>query len=212
MTIDEEMPSKLLGTLATQSERIFEVARSVCLIQLPGGHGAGALIADGTILTAKHLFLDNRGKPVSAANFEEIFVLFFRRDANGALIGGTRVDPVAGSLRLAEGEADVASFRLQPFPADHPSPPELKLASEQVVAGARVSMVHWPIQADLQSVNSKWETASALDGATLHHTLDSGGGSSGSPVFNDAWEIVAVHNGSVEGDPEHNRATTAIRF
>ncbi len=34
----------------------------------------------------------------------------------------------------------------------------------------------------------------------LHYAADTDGGSSGAPVFNDGWQLVALHHGGVESD------------
>jgi V8-like Glu-specific endopeptidase len=57
----------------------------------------------------------------------------------------------------------------------------------------------------------------AIKGHVLHYTTDTMPGSSGSPVFNDSWQVVAIHHAEVQlhkdaaGRTRHVNQPSAIR-
>lgn len=208
--IDGGLGGALRGDFARETAKVFEVARSVCQVARPGTWATGALIEGDEILTAKHLFV-HRGVQVSDAVFATFRARFFVRDAEGTLVAVIAGTPVAGSLRFEPDGHDVAIFRVT-FSEGVVAPPPLVRSSRVAASYPRVATVHWPVHRDEQSVSGAWGRAVSLGDGRVSHSLETAPGSSGAPIFDETWEVVAVHCGGDAHDPRHKLGSERIRF
>lgn len=170
-------------------------SRSVARIIFSDGspEGTGFLVAPGVLLTNSHVIpspeaasdmlaeftyeLDGAGRPAVVSRFRlnpEIFVSDPEDDLDFTLIG------VGGAI---SGSDDLASFGYLP----------LIDSDDKHIKAAFVNVVQHPSGGLKQLVLR--ENRILHRGATvLIYGADTLKGSSGSPVFNDEWEVVALHH------------------
>ncbi len=167
----------------------LRAARSVCRILTPKGLGTGFLIAPDLIMTNNHVIggQDLAGQSYAEFNYQHDFA------------GGTshtyryRLDPVRfhTSARLDYTIVGVVGDPAMPPLADwgcatlnphaDPMPGEHVLIIQHPNGGPK------QIALTANQVASIWEYR-------LHYTTDTMPGSSGSPVFNDLWQVIAIHH------------------
>jgi hypothetical protein len=76
-----------------------------------------------------------------------------------------------------------------------------------------VNIIQHP-EGNAKRVACRNNLVTATDATTVRYFTDTLAGSSGSPVFNDAWNVVALHRGSrvVQGVNFQGRSTAAVNF
>jgi len=199
--LDDMLPS---GYLAMG----FEASRSVARLRTPrfdGGArhpstaywGTGWLLAPDLLITNHHVF-NARGEgepPAGAADFDlqaRNTEAQFDIDGPGAASPCVAIQDVAAS----DAALDFAVVRIAKV-ADR-APLTLSSARVRIDAGDVVPMniiQHPDGQPKRIAIRNNLATASAGD--DLRYFTSTLGGSSGSPVFNDAWNVVALHRGSI---------------
>lgn len=157
-----------------------------------GGYGTGFLVTPRLLLTNHHV-LSDRG--VAAASSIEF-------DYQDSLDGGTRppiaFDFDAERFFLADEALDFALVAVKATPEQlqqfgfNP----LIAAEGKAIVGDFVSIIQHPSGSRKQVALRENRLLVVLD-RHLHYTTDTQPGSSGSPVFNDQWEVVALHHASV---------------
>jgi len=80
-----------------------------------------------------------------------------------------------------------------------PLPLALNDRNDKHALGISLNLIHHPGGAP-QQVTLRNNALLARHEQFLHYEADSEGGSSGAPVFNDGWQLVALHHGAVEDD------------
>jgi V8-like Glu-specific endopeptidase len=193
----------------------LEAGDGVCQILAPTGTGTGFLIAPNLILTNHHVI-------GSADILRRTEILFrFRKNPNGTYDRAISVEPEPEGTFAADPRPglDAAVFTLTPDSAEslvksgiHP----LTLSNKEVTVGDRVAIIQHaaglPLQVALQ--NNRVQYA---DEAIVDYTTTTLPGSSGSPVFNDEFHVVALHReGGTLQQPNNglyyyrNRGTSSI--
>ncbi|MFD8228729.1 endonuclease [Streptomyces massasporeus] len=160
-----------------------------------GGHGTGFLVSSSLLLTNNHVLRDARvaarstvalafqdgvdGNPLTPAVFQLEPARFFVTDR------ALDYSLVAVAPRGAQGE-ELSSFgRLV-----------LSDAQGKVVIGEFVNIIQHPRGEPKQLALRDNQIVDVLE-RFLHYESDTREGSSGSPVFNDQWEVVALHHSAV---------------
>ncbi|MFE6096607.1 endonuclease [Streptomyces massasporeus] len=160
-----------------------------------GGHGTGFLVSSSLLLTNNHVLRDARvagrstvafafqdgvdGNPLTPAVFQLEPARFFVTDR------ALDYSLVAVAPLGAQGE-ELSSFgRLV-----------LSDAQGKVVVGEFVNIVQHPRGEPKQLALRDNQIMDVLE-RFLHYESDTREGSSGSPVFNDQWEVVALHHSAV---------------
>ncbi|MEV5103848.1 endonuclease [Streptomyces massasporeus] len=160
-----------------------------------GGHGTGFLVSSSLLLTNNHVLRDARvaarstvafafqdgvdGNPLTPAVFQLEPARFFVTDR------ALDYSLVAVAPLGAQGE-ELSSFgRLV-----------LSDAQGKVVIGEFVNIVQHPRGEPKQLALRDNQIMDVLE-RFLHYESDTREGSSGSPVFNDQWEVVALHHSAV---------------
>jgi endonuclease G len=77
-------------------------------------------------------------------------------------------------------------------------------AEGKAIAGEFVTIVEHP-SGERKQIALRENRIVDIAGDVLHYEADTEPGSSGSPVFNDQWEIVALHHASVPAPPQDKR-------
>lgn len=177
-------------------EQALVAARAVCRLVLDNGtsYGTGFLISPRLLLTNNHVIPRVEAAAVLRAEFDY-------------------------ELQLSGGEPAVTRFRLDPaklFVENADDDLDFTLvALDQMVLGARpveefgfcrllaaedkhrlaefVNVVQHPKGQHKKVVLRENRVVTRLD-LVLHYEADTEEGSSGSPVFNDQWEVIALHH------------------
>jgi endonuclease G, mitochondrial len=161
------------------------------------GFGTGSLVTSRLLLTNHHVLPDAETAAASLIEFN------FEDGIDGQPLQPRRfpLDPAA--FFLANEELDFALVAVSA------SPPQLTQfgfnpmirAEGKAIAGDFVTIVQHPEGQKKQVALRDNRIVDVFDNF-LHYEADTQPGSSGSPVFNDQWELVALHHASVPA-PEH---------
>jgi S1-C subfamily serine protease len=183
---------KIMGAKSTLLDICFlqaglEAATAVAKLEVmfPRGRGLGTgfLIARDRLLTNHHVLFD-RGAKTS-----DVSVIF---DYEVTLNGTTRAPVFAEAdldSILGEEDGDWATFRLK-TPVEGRAP--LRLATEASPAGAWVAVIQHP-RGLPKKIALHHNVVTFADGDVVQYLADTEGGSSGSPVFDERWQVVALH-------------------
>jgi V8-like Glu-specific endopeptidase len=189
--IDESAPTFVDVVFFAQG---LDRARSVCRLVpwFPGkqiGSGTGFRIGPDLILTSRHVLFD-RVKGGSRALFVEAW-FNYEVDEQGMPRKKVEIPCDAESI-LAEEEHDWAVIRArEPIPDAFPA---LRLGEARVPAvGDRVSIIQHP-QRLPKKVAFQHNLIRAVEPDRILYWTDTDEGSSGSPVFDHDWSVVAMHH------------------
>lgn len=185
-------------------------AQAVSMIELPQGtaRGTGFLVGPDLLLTNQHV-LDNKD------DLEEVVVRFgYVSDASGVISSGklVRMQPDFYFSSPAH-ELDYALVRLKEKPLEDIAVTSnelrtksmvelvrmskhrgyLELAETIPVKNSRVNIIQHPDGKPLKVVMTQNYIVHKTD-LRVQYIADTTRGSSGSPVFNQRWEIVALHH------------------
>lgn len=198
-------------------------AQAVCQIERRGGGavkekaiGTGFLIGPDLLLTNQHVVEDQRYLPELVAHFG------YRIDANGVpLYGRTfdfRPDFYFSSSPLS---LDYALLRLKDQPLKAMAPQEkieglsylelllqgkhrgyLLLAERSMREKERINIIQHPDGQAMKVVLTQNYVAKDMSDSRLQYIADTMDGSSGSPVFNQDWEVIALHHSGKPYPPD----------
>lgn len=193
----------ILGEVSTLLDVAFlargvQMAASVVRLTVAWGrrqaYGTGFVIEGGYILTNHHvLFQDGAAADRVQAWFRhevDVDGLPLVVDAcdcdEGSIVGDKGHDWAIISLRKAPRIA------VEPLPVARPTKP--------LEAGDRVYIIQHPL-GGYKQIGMHRNVVTRVDEDRVQYLTDTSGGSSGSPVFNDRWEIVALHHRWQAVDP-----------
>jgi endonuclease G, mitochondrial len=161
------------------------------------GYGTGSLVSPRLLLTNHHVLPDAATAASSAVefNYEDgvdgrpLLSVLFPLDPAGFFLADETLD--FALVAVGSGERPLSDFGFNP----------LIPAEGKAIAGDFVSIVQHPRGEKKQVALRDNRIVDVLDNF-LHYQADTEPGSSGSPVFNDQWEVVGLHHASVPA-PEH---------
>jgi endonuclease G len=186
-------------------ERGTLVARSICRVRLRDasgatvGFGTGSLVAPGVMLTNHHVIGGVADAGTALAEFD--YELDVRGEQKPVVTFAVRADPApialerldfclaAISPRSTDGQTVLTSFGWLPL---NPTP-------GKAFVGEYLSIIQHP-GGELKQVCVRENKLLKYDEAgadTLWYNTDTVAGSSGSPVFNNSWQVVALHHSGV---------------
>jgi endonuclease G len=208
-----------LGTVGTVLEKIIltpdfvgvryleagvTAAAAVCRVDILDGsgrlvgYGTGSLVSPRLLLTNHHVLPDSQTAQVSAAEFN------YQQGVDGTLRQSQSFGLDPATFYIADPERDFALVAVRATPAAL-SPfgfNRLVAAEGKAIIGEFVTIIQHPGGEPKQVALRENRIVDVAD-AFLHYEADTEPGSSGSPVFNDQWEVVALHHASV---PAQNHA------
>ncbi|MUN42720.1 DNA/RNA non-specific endonuclease [Actinomadura litoris] len=158
----------------------------------PAGYGTGSLVSPALLLTNHHVLPDAGTARTSVAEFD------YQDGIDGRPLPSVvhRLDP--DRFFLADPELDFALVAVRASPAElavfghNP----LIEAEGKAIIGEFVTIVQHPRGGRKQVALRENRIVDVAD-RFLHYATDTEPGSSGSPVFNDQWEVVALHHAGV---------------
>lgn len=174
-----------LETGVERSRAVVRILASFGDVQM---HGTGFLISPRHVLTNHHVLFDHEGNPATGAavwlNHE------LAPDGKPAKVDEYTGD--TGSIR-ADAPDDWALLPLRERLRRPVTPIRLAEPSRPVVVGDRVYIVQHP-RGGYKRIGMHHNRVTSCDPARIQYLTDTEAGSSGSPVFNDRWELVALHH------------------
>ncbi|KAA9346335.1 trypsin-like peptidase domain-containing protein [Larkinella humicola] len=185
----------------------IKATKSVCRILTPVGLGTGFLIDEGILMTNHHVI-------PTASIAEQTKVEFnYQLNASNELLTTYRyrLDPAyfytnpALDYTIVRIKADASKPPLEQWGKLHLNP------DADPVPGEHVSITQHPNGGLKQIVLTSSVTINT-DSYKLRYTSDTMAGSSGSPVFNDLWHVIAIHHAStpIQDDSEYNSLNEGI--
>jgi hypothetical protein len=168
-------------------EHALRVARSVALVRVSGkGSATGFLISSNVLMTNNHVLPDAADASRSQARFN------FQLDVAGRLAASEYFACRPDVLFHTSAALDYSVVYVEGDPGARygviPLPGQLG-----VYVGDPVAIVQHPLGEPKQIAMVDNEVA-YVDDVLLQYLTDTLPGSSGSPVFNDAWELIALHH------------------
>jgi len=167
------------------------------------GYGTGFLVSPRLLLTNHHVLPDAQSASLSRVEFD------YEDSADGNPKQAIAFDFDPDTLYFTDEYLDYSLVAVQPKSR---SGIELKsfgwlplIAAEgKVIVGESVSIIQHPNGEPKQVALRENKVVDALPDF-LHYETDTAPGSSGSPVFNDQWEVVALHHSGVPKKDSNGR-------
>jgi endonuclease I/V8-like Glu-specific endopeptidase len=173
----------------------------------PQGYGTGFMVSPRLLLTNNHVLGSAREASSSWVEFN------FQDDAEGRLSASVTFDLEAETFFLSDQHLDYTLVAVSE--GAHDGSGELRqfgwnrLIEDQgkIIMGEHVNIIQHPNGEPKQLALRENQTVDLLDDF-LHYQTDTAPGSSGSPVFNDQWEVVALHHSGVPRRDDQSRLLT----
>ena len=143
------------------------------------GIGTGVLVAQNLLLTCNHIFTKTR--------VEKAWVTFGYKSDSYSTPDIFELDL---NFIANHNQLDFALIRLHPNPSLKPIRP----VNVGLDSGQKIRLIHHPMGQPV--VISGLGQIVRVGQDYIDHNLNTDKGSSGAPIFNDAWELVAIHRGN----------------
>jgi S1-C subfamily serine protease len=202
---------RILGKNDLMSVRYFElgirVARSVGRIHVRtpkgSGYGTGFLVSPQLVMTNNHVLEDASIAANSKIEFD------FQEGADGKLLPSVFVNFDPASFFVTDKALDFSLVALKGDlrPIARMGFNGLSDEEGKVIVGEYVSIIQHPSGERKQLALRENQVVDVLDDF-LHYKTDTSPGSSGSPVFNDQWEVVALHHSGIPRKDSSGRILT----
>jgi len=191
-------------------------AQAVCRIEVPEDDalGTGFLIGPDLLLTNHHVLKNEDYVKQATLRFD------YRTDSLGVVINRGRIFKLQPGFYYwspAE-ELDYALVRVQGTPLKQDDVDKdlsvmdlvlkakhrgyLVMQPDYVKKHDRVNIIQHPDARPMKAVLTQNYVVDDMANTRLHYLADTMGGSSGSPVFNRKWEVVALHHSGKPYPPE----------
>lgn len=167
-------------------QKALNASQSVCRVITPTGKGSGFLIKGGLLMTNNHVIR-------SAGRAANTRIEFNYLEAD---LPKTTIYRLDNTVFFTNTALDVTIVKIK----DKPDEPlsnwgYLKLALDYIPqVDEQVNIIQHPKGGVMKISLGTNEVLSVWDKQLFYNT-DTEAGSSGSPVFNENWEVVALHNG-----------------
>lgn len=176
----------------------FVAQRTVGRVVIRGADGRTAGFGTGFLVSAHLLLTNHHVLPAADVAAGSVLQLDFQRGLDGDPLPVVEVGLDPGAFFAADPELDYALVAVAGAPASTAPFGWCRLTDAQgtVVVGESVTIVQHPA-ARRKEVALRENRLVDIPEQVLHYVTDTEPGSSGSPVFNDQWEVVALHHASV---------------
>ncbi len=170
--------------------RVVEAPRRQPVVPI----GTGSLVTDRLLLTNHHVVRTADEAAGMAVEFA------YEYDADGEPRREDRWPLAPGDLFVTDPELDYTLVAVtlrdgRPPGEAHGCIPLIEQTGKAVI-GEVLNVIHHPV-GERKRVSLRFNRMVAEDDLWLRYESDTRAGSSGAPVFNDQWEMVALHHGGV---------------
>lgn len=188
LILGEESTLLDVAFLAVGLTRTPSIARLTIQWDADHAYGTGFLIGERHVLTNYHVLFDTQGE--TACRVDAWFN--YERCADGA---PAKVDAYAGDPSRIFGEKahDWAVIELEKAPREPYQPLSIAVPSKPVQEGDRVYIIQHAL-GGYKQLGMHHNVVTRVMPDRIQYMTDTDGGSSGSPVFNDRWEVIALHH------------------
>lgn len=162
----------------------LEAARSIVHIRLPRGYGTGFLVGDTLLMTNHHVIGDQETAERSVFTFQ------YELDPDGRAREPLVFHATKGGTFYSNQVLDFTVVELESVPDGSAA---LLLKPERQRLDTRVSIIQHP-GGHYKKISMQNNFVAYADANVLQYTTSTMPGSSGSPVFNDAFEVVGIHH------------------
>jgi V8-like Glu-specific endopeptidase len=196
----DDVREKIVGENTLRDIRMLELgleaARAVVRIGVGSGAGSGFMIASDLVMTNHHVI----GSKEDAAKAE--FMFNYQLDLTGKACEPLTVGALPEGAFRTDASLDYTVVQLRD-PPGFGSP--LKLRPVVLRRDERVSIIQHP-GGHFKKISMQNNFVAYADRQVVQYTTSTLPGSSGSPVFNEAFEVVAIHHsGGVLEEPGSGR-------
>lgn len=182
-------------------EKGVERAQAVCRIVTDDSLGSGFLIATRDFIMTNNHVLDSVAKArVSKAQFD------YDEDD---LLHEIQFDPDRLFITDRELDFTIVACNSQTLP-DNIVPIQLLQDPETVTRNERVNIIQHP-RGRSKEVSLHDNKVTYVYDKVIRYTADTEGGSSGSPVFNNQWDLVALHHAGWS-EPDDGASNEGVRM
>lgn len=159
------------------------------------GFATGFLIHEGLLLTNWHVFPDKSAAAATGANF------LYEQGERGIEVGLTfAIEP--DRFFFSHEQLDFALVAVAPQAVGGESLDGLGAivptqATSKILVGQPIDIIQYPDGGPKEYATRNNRLVDILDEGFLHYETDTLEGSSGSPAFSEAWELVALHHAGI---------------
>ena len=165
-----------------------QAANGVLRIVAPSGAGSGFMVADNLVMTNNHVLPDISSARLSSYHFN------YQLDDHGQIQEGQIVTGEPQGLFYTNATLDVSVAQIQAPPANAKAS-TLSLFPIMLQREQRVAIIQHP-GGGLKKISLQSNHVQFASSDVVQYTTTTQPGSSGSPVFNDDFNVVAVHHGA----------------
>jgi endonuclease G, mitochondrial len=170
------------------------------------GYGTGSMISPRLLMTNNHVLETIQGSRFSAIEFN------YQSDLNGQMRSSQSYELDPDTFFITDPELDYTIVAVKDGTSDRPALSSFgwnRLIEEQgkVILGEYVNIIQHPSGEPKQLALRENKVVDILDNF-LHYLTDTAPGSSGSPVFNDQWELVGLHHSGVPARDDQGNILT----
>lgn len=174
------------------------------------GYGTGFLVSPTLLLTNHHVLPDARTARHSLIEFD------YQDGIDGQPLKSVLLPFAPDRFFIANRELDFALVEVDADPDVLAGYGFCHLTAAQgtVLIGECVTIVQHP-RGEKKQIALRENRLVDIPETVVHYAADTEPGSSGSPVFNDQWEVVALHHASVptpQHEPEYKYLNEGIRI
>jgi endonuclease G len=183
-------------------------AGSVGMVAGPTGKGTGFLVAPWLFMTNNHVLPDPGAAAASTVRFG------YQEQPSGDIVGVTSIDldPHRFFVTSPHTELDYTVVAVGPMPGSAEAPGTalgtipLVGSLGKILEGEPVNIIQHPDGRPMEIAFRNNRMIALVGEDVMTYSTDTERGSSGAPVFNDQWELVALHRASVEATDADGRA------
>lgn len=154
----------------------------------------GFLIAQDTILTNHHVLFDRGGRPVEQVD------IWFNYELDGAR-RPVQVDTYLGEVRTIMGDADLDWAVIRTRSRVEDAYPTFDLRPSRPVRSDDFVFIIQHPQGRMKQIGLLHNQVVNVTDTHVQYLTDTLPGSSGAPVCNEHWQVVALHHRGIEAEP-----------
>ncbi|MBA2920466.1 endonuclease [Sphingomonas sp. MAH-20] len=174
---------------------VARIVNSIDPHMVADGFATGFLIHEGLLLTNWHVFPDKASAAGAGANF------LYEQGERGLEAGLTfAIEPER--FFLSQEQLDFALVAVAPQAVSGEGLDTLGVivptqGTSKILVGQPIDIIQYPDGGPKEYATRNNKLVDILDEGFLHYETDTLEGSSGSPAFSEAWELVALHHAGI---------------